>query len=128
MDLLQRIAHFGTRFHKTVKTRKKKKTLHRQIPEIPREPLLRRHDAFSVGLPPSCCCGQIPRCRFAADMASEFGASTSAGNEDDLTALEKLSNKFYSGVCGVLCVAPFLLGTSQYRYYRTLFSRTLFII
>ena len=38
-------------------------------------------------------------------MSSEFGASASGGNEDDLSALEKLSNKFYSGVCGVLCVS-----------------------
>jgi hypothetical protein len=35
-------------------------------------------------------------------MSSEFGASASGGNEDDLTALEKLSNKIYNGVCGVL--------------------------
>jgi hypothetical protein len=37
-------------------------------------------------------------------MSSEFGTSTAAGNEDDLTALEKFGNKFYNGVCGVLCV------------------------
>ena len=40
-----------------------------------------------------------------SNMSSEFGVSTAAaGNEDDLTALEKFGNKFYNGVCGVLCV------------------------
>jgi hypothetical protein len=43
-------------------------------------------------------------------MASEIGgnAAGSAENEDDLTALEKFGNKFYNGVCGVLCVSAHL--------------------
>jgi hypothetical protein len=38
------------------------------------------------------------------DMSSEFGESSKAADEDDLTALEKFGNQFYNGVCGVLCV------------------------
>ena len=63
-------------------------------------------------------------------MTSEIGGNA-AGNEDDLTALEKFGNKFYNGVCGVLCVSAHLFlftapvgvrPASPYFYYIFLMS------